>query len=108
MSFSGCTVGAIDTFFSAMSLRMLPILFYLVYINEKIWGNIHLINTIFRQHYILMGCLNYLKWIINGEIIIYNARVASLYLENLLPKRFRISASSEVYNQQCKSMKTLR
>ena len=33
---------------------------------------------------------------INGEIII---NCANMYLNNLLPKRFRLSASSEVYNQ---------
>ena len=33
---------------------------------------------------------------INGEIII---NCANMYLDNLLHKRFRLSASSEVYNQ---------
>ena len=32
----------------------------------------------------------------NGEIIINSA---NMHLINLLPKRFRLSASSEVYNQ---------
>ena len=40
-----------------------------------------------------MGCLNDLKLAINGEIIINSA---NMYLANLLPKRFRLSASSEV------------
>ena len=43
-----------------------------------------------------MGCLNDLIWAINGEIIIYSA---NMHLVNLLPKRFRLSASTEVYNQ---------
>ena len=38
-----------------------------------------------------------LKWAINGEIIINSA---IMYLVNLLSKRFRFSASSEVQNQQ--------
>ena len=46
--------------------------------------------------------LNDLKLVINGEIIINSANV---YLINLLPKRFRLSASSEVYNQQQKKTK---
>ena len=37
-----------------------------------------------------MGCLNDLKLVINGEIIINGA---NMFLINLLPKRFRLSAS---------------
>ena len=40
-----------------------------------------------------MGCLNDLKLAINREIIINSA---NMYLVDLLPKRFRLSASSEV------------
>ena len=56
-------------------------------------GNIHLTDTIFRWHWIHMGCYNDLKLVINGEIIINSAY---MYLINLLPKRFRLSASSGV------------
>ena len=37
-----------------------------------------------------------LKWAITGEIIINSA---NMYLVNLLPKRFRLLAPAEVYNQ---------
>ena len=40
-----------------------------------------------------MGYYNDLKFVINGQIIINSA---NMYLVNLLPKRFRLSASSEV------------
>ena len=43
-----------------------------------------------------MGCQNDLYWAINGELTINSAY---MYLVNLLPKRFRLSASSEVYKQ---------
>ena len=42
-----------------------------------------------------MGCLNDLKWAINGDIMVNNANM----LINLLPKRFRLLASSDLYNQ---------
>ena len=40
-----------------------------------------------------MGCQNDLKWAIKGEIIINSA---NMYSVNLLPKRFLLSASSDV------------
>ena len=40
-----------------------------------------------------MGCKKDLKLAINGEI---NINSANMYLVNLLRKRFRLSASSEV------------
>ena len=52
-----------------------------------------------------MGCYNDLKWAINGEIII---KSANIYLVNFLPKRFRFSASSDVYNQQKVKMTKLK
>ena len=56
-----------------------------------------------EQNWIHMGCLNDLKWTINRELIINKA---NMYLDNLPPKRFRLSASSEVYNQQLKNKNT--
>ena len=43
-----------------------------------------------------MRCLYDLKWAITGEIIF---KSANMYLVNSLPKRFRLLAPSEVYNQ---------
>ena len=56
----------------------------------------------FDPHGMLI-CLYVLKWVINGEIII-NSAYMYMYLVNVLPKRFRLSASSEAYN---KKMRTL-
>ena len=42
------------------------------------------------------GCQNDLRWAISGERIINSAY---MYLVNFLPKRFRLSASLDVYKQ---------
>ena len=42
------------------------------------------------------GCQNDLRWAISGEIIINSVYT---YLVNSLPKRFRLSASLDVYKQ---------